>query len=260
MFTPPPLPPQPSQQRPPEAPWTWPEPRDSAGPPALFTPPPSDPPFQFPGREEPPLPPPPPPQPLWASGGEAETPATPPRSPLERMPWPPPLEAPGTTPELPPEFAPPAPRSPLADPHQPPAWFDDLTALVPPAHPPPRRQQQRPPPPASPLGGLGRVWPTREDLTREPAEEAPEPDPWGLEDEEGDEDVSLAQELLPPRVVESDTLINRRYMRATGLGALALLIAACRLIARRLRETRTTLKGSARRFNVDLFQVRLILG
>nr|7FJ1_Y Chain Y, VP1/2 [Suid alphaherpesvirus 1]7FJ1_Z Chain Z, VP1/2 [Suid alphaherpesvirus 1] len=62
------------------------------------------------------------------------------------------------------------------------------------------------------------------------------------------------------RVVESDTLINRRYMRATGLGALALLIAACRLIARRLRETRTTLKGSARRFNVDLFQVRLILG
>ena len=54
--------------------------------------------------------------------------------------------------------------------------------------------------------------------------------------------------------------INRRYMRATGLGALALLIAACRLIARRLRETRANLKGSARRFNVDLFQVRLILG
>ncbi|RXF07769.1 hypothetical protein EG870_16050, partial [Enterococcus faecalis] len=109
---------------------------------------------------------------------------------------------------------------------QPPPWFDDLAALVPPAHPPPPpRQQQRPPPPDSPLGGLGRVWPTRADLTREPAEEAPEPGPWGAEfeddEDDEDEDVSLAQELLPPRVVESDTLINRRYMRATGLGALA---------------------------------------
>ncbi|AIL02941.1 large tegument protein [Equid alphaherpesvirus 3] len=62
------------------------------------------------------------------------------------------------------------------------------------------------------------------------------------------------------RVVRADDMLSRRYFRATSLSALALLIAACRLIARRLRNTRRVLTERHRAITLDLKQIRVLLG
>ncbi|QPI70134.1 large tegument protein [Equid herpesvirus 6] len=62
------------------------------------------------------------------------------------------------------------------------------------------------------------------------------------------------------RVMPADDMLSRRYFRSTSLSALALLIAACRLIARRLRNTRRVLTERNRAITLDLKQIRVLLG
>lgn len=62
------------------------------------------------------------------------------------------------------------------------------------------------------------------------------------------------------RVVPADELLSRRYFRSTSLSAMALLIAACRTIVRRLRATRRVLTDINRSLLLDLKQIRVLLG
>ncbi|ALJ84739.1 large tegument protein [Felid alphaherpesvirus 1] len=63
------------------------------------------------------------------------------------------------------------------------------------------------------------------------------------------------------RVVAADDLLQgRRYFRNTGIGVLALLTTACRMIAERLRRTRKLLTDKKHCLLTDLHKIRLILG
>nr|BCB65307.1 large tegument protein-like protein [Walrus alphaherpesvirus 1] len=68
--------------------------------------------------------------------------------------------------------------------------------------------------------------------------------------------------ILKPlkRVIKSDDLLGRRYFRNTSLSALSLLIAACHLIKRRMRDTREILVNRQRDFILELHKISIILG
>ncbi|QBN85157.1 large tegument protein-like protein [Phocid alphaherpesvirus 1] len=68
--------------------------------------------------------------------------------------------------------------------------------------------------------------------------------------------------ILKPskRVINSDDLLGRRYFRNTSLSALSLLIAACHLIKKRLRNTRELLVDRQRNMILELHKISIILG
>ncbi|QQL08863.1 large tegument protein [Canid alphaherpesvirus 1] len=80
------------------------------------------------------------------------------------------------------------------------------------------------------------------------------------EDNEKDEDNESLISTPTKRVINSDDLLGRRYFRNTSLSALSLLISACQLIKKRLKNTRQFIVERQQNLILELHKISVILG